>query len=223
MRVFQEVDQLFDFFFRFVATGHVGKCGGVVGLIEHARFGLTKTEGTALAAALHLAHEIDPDADQEQHGAPRDQDAHQDGRLFARLDVKLHATVDQVTHQTTIQIGGGAAQTFVVGGDGNDFSPRRPLLQHHALDAFAANLFQKVRVANLIGLGSTPVKLLEDGEKHQSNHQPHSDLRKPLIVHRASFCSKPSPEPQLRLPSKTGTEPDSARRYMGRSLCQSSP
>jgi hypothetical protein len=55
------------------------KGGGVVGLVEHARLALAEAEGAALAAALHLAHEVDPHADQQQHRAPADQDAHQDG------------------------------------------------------------------------------------------------------------------------------------------------
>ena len=31
------------------------------------------------------------------------------------------------------------------------------------------------------------VELLEHGEKHKRDHQPNSDLREPLIVHRGSF------------------------------------
>ena len=70
----QEVDELRDLFLRLVAAGDVGEGDGVVGLVEHARLALAEAERAALAAALHLAHEEDPDADQQQHREPRDED-----------------------------------------------------------------------------------------------------------------------------------------------------
>jgi hypothetical protein len=72
LRVLQEVDQFLDLFLGLVAAGHVGEGGGVVALVEHARLALAEAEGAALAAALHLAHEVDPHADQQQHRAPAD-------------------------------------------------------------------------------------------------------------------------------------------------------
>jgi hypothetical protein len=84
LRVLQEVDQFLDLFLGLVAAGDVGEGGGVVGLVEHARLALAEAEGAALAAALHLAHEVDPHADQQQHRAPADQDAHQQRGFLAR-------------------------------------------------------------------------------------------------------------------------------------------
>ena len=63
-RVAQEIDELGHFFLRFLAAGNVGEGDGVRGLVQHARARLPKREGAATAAALHLAHEEDPDADE---------------------------------------------------------------------------------------------------------------------------------------------------------------
>ena len=145
LRVFEEIDQFLDLFLRFVAAGDVGEGGRVVGLVQHARLALAEAEGAALATALHLAHEVDPDTDQQQHRTPADQDAHQQRGLFAGLDVELDAVVDQVAHQTAVEICGRAAQALVVGGGGDDLgAAARIFLQHHRLDALAAHLFEEV-------------------------------------------------------------------------------
>jgi hypothetical protein len=62
--------------------------------------------------------------------------------------------------------------------------------------------------------GGAAVELLEHGEQHQGDHQPNSDFREPLIVHRGSFSGSKhfSPIKRLGLP-----------RQMGSILCQSSP
>ena len=71
--VFQEINDFFNFFLGFVATGDVGKSHGIRTLVEQASLALTETESAAFTAALHLAHEINPHANQQQHGAPADQ------------------------------------------------------------------------------------------------------------------------------------------------------
>ena len=77
LRVLQEVNHLFDFFLGFVTTGHVRKSGVVVVFVHHAGLGLAKAERTAFATALHLAHEIDPNTNEQEHGAPADQQGHE--------------------------------------------------------------------------------------------------------------------------------------------------
>ena len=76
-RIAQELDQFGDVLLGLVAAGDIGK-GDVVGrLVHQPRLALAEREGAALAAALHLAHEIDPDADQKQHRPPADQQGHE--------------------------------------------------------------------------------------------------------------------------------------------------
>ena len=84
-RVAQELDELGDFFLRLVAAGDVGERDGVVRLVEHARLALAEAERAAPAAALHLAHEEDPHADQQQHREPRDEDLREEALLFLGL------------------------------------------------------------------------------------------------------------------------------------------
>jgi hypothetical protein len=144
LRVFEEVDHFFDFFFGFITTGHIRKSGVVVVFVHHAGFGLAKTEGPAFAPTLHLAHEINPNADQKQHGAPADQQGHEQGAFFAGFDVELDATADQITHQTTVQVSGRGFDAAVIVGDGQEFQCHRALGNRGALDPVTANLFQKI-------------------------------------------------------------------------------
>ena len=116
-RVLQEVDHFLDFFLGLVAARDVGEGDLVVVLVEHARLALAEAEGAALAAALHLAHEVDPHADQQQHRAPADQQRHEERALFARLDVELDVVVDQIADQPAVEVGGGGADLAVVVGD----------------------------------------------------------------------------------------------------------
>ena len=191
LRILQEVDQLLDLFLGLIAAGDVGKRGGVVGLVEHARLALAKTERSALAAALHLAHEVHPDADQQQHRAPADQQADQQRRLFTRLDVELDAVADQIADQTAVEVGGGRTDALVIVGDGQNLGTAIALLQRDDLDALGAHLFKKIGVADHRARRHPAVELLEHGEKHECDHHPNSDLREPLIVHRGSFSQIP--------------------------------
>ena len=64
----QKLDQLGDFLLRLFAAGDVGKRDAVVALVHHARAALAERERAAAPAALHLAHEEYPDADQSSIG-----------------------------------------------------------------------------------------------------------------------------------------------------------
>ena len=192
LRVFQEVNEFLDFFFGFVATGNVSEGGRVVGLVEHARLALAEAECAALAAALHLAHEVHPDADQQQERAPADQDRHQQRLLFARLDFELDVVLDQVAGQAAVEDRAERAHRAAVGALGDDLDVARPFLDLHAGDAPGVDFTEELGVADGIGPGGTLVELLEDREQDQCNHQPDSDLRKPLIVHRGSLCLYPN-------------------------------
>ena len=149
LRVLQEVHDFLDLFLGLVATGHVGEGHGVVVLVEHARLALAEAEGAALAAALHLAHEVDPHADQQQHRAPADQQGHEQRALFARAHVELDVVVDQVAHQTAVQVGGGGADAAVVLGDGDDLSAALAFLDGGALDLLGLHLVQEFGVADV--------------------------------------------------------------------------
>ena len=93
----QELDQFGDLFLGLVDPGDIGE--GDLDLILAHHPGARFAEGhraPARAAALHLAHEEDPDADQEQHREPGDEDLHQQTLLLRRLAFDVHVVVEQL-------------------------------------------------------------------------------------------------------------------------------
>jgi hypothetical protein len=85
----QELDELGDLLLRLVAAGDVRERDGVVRLVEHAGLALAEAERAAATAALHLAHEEDPHADQQQHREPRDEDLREEALLLLGLGLDL--------------------------------------------------------------------------------------------------------------------------------------
>ena len=62
-RLTQILHQLTNFFFGLITTGHIRKGGFDLIFGQHACLTFTEGHRTFTAAALHLAHEEDPDAD----------------------------------------------------------------------------------------------------------------------------------------------------------------
>ena len=183
MRVFQEVHNFFDLFLRLVAASHISKRDLVGVFVEHAGFAFAKTERTTLATALHLAHEVDPYADQQQHWPPADQQRHQEGTLFARLHVELDLVLNEITHESAIQHGSIGADLSIIGGGGDDFAAAQSLRDDGALDTVIANFIQKFGIAHRRRTGAASgIKLFEYREQHHGDDQPHGKFRKPLIV-----------------------------------------
>src|ERR1700741_2085552 len=100
----QEIYQLAHFFFRLITTGDISKRYRISGFIQHACFGFTERERATLAAALHLTHEENPYAEQQQHREPRNKYLRQERRLFRLFDVELDDIIDQVADQAAIKI-----------------------------------------------------------------------------------------------------------------------
>jgi hypothetical protein len=149
LRVFQEVDHFFDFFFGLVATSHISKCHCVVVLVEHAGFAFAKAESTALATALHLAHEVDPHPNEQQHGAPTDQQGHEQRAFFAGFDVELNIVGNQVTDQTAIQVSRIGTDFAIICGGCNDFSATLPFLNRGRFNSLGPDFFQKIRICQI--------------------------------------------------------------------------
>ena len=98
--VLEEVDDLADFFLRLVDAGDVGEGHRDLVLVEQPRAALAERHGaTATRPALHLAHEVDPDADQQQDRERGDEQLHQErlalGRRRAERDAVLLQRADQ--------------------------------------------------------------------------------------------------------------------------------
>ncbi len=69
LRFLEELDDLLELFLRFVDAGDVLERHLLLRAGRQLRLALAEREGL-VAAALHLAHEEDPEADQEQNGRP---------------------------------------------------------------------------------------------------------------------------------------------------------
>ena len=78
--VAQKLDDLDQLLLGLLHPGHVNKGLPLGRLVEKASLGLAEGHGLA-PAHLHLAHEEDPDADEEDHGEPGDEHGHIPGRV----------------------------------------------------------------------------------------------------------------------------------------------
>ena len=148
----QEFHHFGQFVLGFIHTGHVlkGHTGRV--LVEQARAGTAKAHGLA-AATLHLAHEEDPDTDEQQHGEPRHQQGHVPGLFFRRLGLDFHLLVQQAGHQL-IGLDGGTVRSAPDEGVALDL---------HRADLPAVHTADEIRVGHLLGRA---LRLLEHIEKH---------------------------------------------------------
>ena len=175
-RVAQELDQLADFFLGLVTAGDVGEGDRVVGFVEHARLALAERERAAPAAALHLAHEEDPHADEQQHREPRDEHLREEALLFLRLGLDLDAVLDQVPDHPQVT---GAVRHVVllVGADPLD----RAAFDHGGFDAALSGLFHELGVRHRLARGLPRVELLDDRENHQADDQPDADVLNQII------------------------------------------
>ena len=138
---------------------------------------LPKLNAPPLATALHLAHEVHPDADEQQHRAPAHQQGHQQRTLFARAHIELDVVVDQVTDQATVQIGRGGAHTAVVLGHSHDFGAALAFLDGGGFETTGLDQIKELGIPHGAGpCRGTAIELLEDGEKDHGDHHPHGDL-----------------------------------------------
>ena len=96
-RVLQEVDDLRQLFLRLVHAGDVIEGHAVLVLGHHLGLGLAKAHGPA-GAALHLTHEEDPDADQQQDRQAVQEQAQQAAAGGLHVDVRAlrFQALDQV-------------------------------------------------------------------------------------------------------------------------------
>ena len=174
LRVLEEVHHFLDFFLGFVAACHVGEGDLVVVFVQHARLALAKAEGAALAAALHLAHEIDPHANEQQHRPPAHENAQQQGAFVARLDVEFHVVIDQIAHQPPVQVSGLGVHAAIVAHHGHDVCAAGAFLNGGAFHAAIAHVLKKVGIRHMACAGRAAFKLLEHRKKHQRHYQPDS-------------------------------------------------
>ena len=137
---------------------------------------LAEAHGAA-AARLHLAHEEDPHPDQQQHGEPVEQHAHDRGHVLIRrtraeLDALLLQPLDEGRILRSVGGEGGAA---VAHGAVDAVAGER-----HVGDVAAVDRGQELRVGDL---GAAPalgrvVEQIEQGREQDENGNPDGKLLK---------------------------------------------
>ncbi len=99
-RVLEEVDDLRHLLLRLVDARDVGKGDADLVLGQQARAALAEGHrAPAAGAALHLAHEVDPDADQQQDRERGDEELQQEALALGRRRVELDALLVEQADQ----------------------------------------------------------------------------------------------------------------------------
>jgi hypothetical protein len=171
-----------DFLLGLVAAGDVGKGDGVGRFVHHARAALAEGEGAALAAALHLAHEEDPDADQQQHREPGDEDAGEEGLLLLGLGHHLDVVLQQVGHHP--QVGRRVGRDALAVGGGRF---EGAALDHHLGDAALLHLFEELGVFERSERHLARIELIEHRHQDDADHQPDRHIFEHVIQGGASL------------------------------------
>jgi hypothetical protein len=143
---------------------------------------LAEGEGAALAAALHLAHEEDPDADQQQHREPGDEDAGEEGLLLLGLGDHLDIVLQQIGHHP--QVGRRVGRNpLAIRGRGF----QGPALDHDLGDAALLHLFEELGVLQRTEHGLARVELVEHRHQNDADHQPDRHIFEHVIQGGASL------------------------------------
>ena len=89
-----------NIFLGFIAASNISKCHLDLIFFNQLGFAFTKIHGAATGSALHSAHEVDPNADQQDHWQTGHQELREERRTFGRnhldIDMVFKEIVDQV-------------------------------------------------------------------------------------------------------------------------------
>ncbi len=167
LRVLEELDDLLKLLLRLIDAGNIGEgdAAGLFGQKPRPRF--AEAHGLA-AAGLHLPHEENPDADQEQHREPGDEHA-PDGRraILGRLGADAHVVLLQTLDQLSIVRRKGRDVAPVTEDTGD-----RLTLQGHLAHLSSIDLLDEVGVGERL-LGAARRRSLEQIE--QGEHEKRDD------------------------------------------------
>ncbi len=174
-RVGQEFHHFAQLFLGLVHARHVLE--GDAGRFRRDHAGARTPEGHGLsAAALHLAHEEYPHADQQQHGEPGNQQGHVPWGFLLRFRLHLDLLGDEARNQLGIMRGVGL-ERLALGGFAHQFLA----LDGHAQHLAAFDLLQEFRI------GKTrlrPLRLIEQVEQddhEQRDDRPENQIARKLV------------------------------------------
>jgi len=168
----EKIDDLFQFFLGLVNPGHILEGHLVLALLHQPRPVLAEGQRPALAAALHLPHEEDPDADQQQHREPGDEDGHHPRVLLGLLDGDVDpglaqhrndlAVVDRVDGLERLAVLQGAREDIAV-----DLDPG---------DGLAVDVGDELAVGERRETFPGFAEKVVEQDHGQANHQPHAQI-----------------------------------------------
>ena len=175
-RVTQEVDQFANLFLGLVAAGDIGE--GDLDLVFALQLGARLAEGhRALgpaATALHLAHDEDPEADDQDHREEVHQDRAQRDAAGRRRLLEFHLLAAQHVDQVAIVGRGDGAGLAAAGGVRHIIGTAAHFAQHYFLDVAAVHLVEELRIRRTLRAGSAALRreALEDHHQHDGDDHP---------------------------------------------------
>ena len=150
------------------------------------------------AARLHLAHEKDPHADQQEHGEPGYEDAEQ-GRhaVVDRGGGDAHTTIAQAPHQPRV-LGRVGTERAAVGEVPGDRIP----LNRDVADASVLHLGEEVgeREVRLRPPSRGVLEQIEQRDQQQADDDPERQVLRE-VVHPRCLVARPTPPTPARLPA----------------------
>src|SRR3990172_6325951 len=176
-RAAQELHELAHFFLGFLDTGDIVERDLVLLFAQHARLALAETHGAAAAhAALHLAHEENPHADEQQQPEPVDEDGQQQRLLFLRLAFELHLVVDEVVKDLLVAriVSGEALAALQLA---RDFAA----LDRDPLDLVAADLLDEGGIFQRTGGRLAVAEIVEHRHQHDGDDEPQQKIFREIV------------------------------------------
>ena len=212
LRVLEEFDDFLELLLRLVDTGDVGEGDAPLVLLQHAGARLAETEDAA-RAALHPPHEVDPDADQEQHRERRDEQRHQKAGLLRRRRLDADALGDERGDDVgTLRREGAEAMAILHGAD--DFLAAN----RHRLDLAGFDVGEEVRIGQL-RVRNPPsgfLHLAEQPYQDQADDDPQDRVTLKLHEPRLPWAVPPRPASTATRSRSGGQRPRFFHRRLAR-------
>ena len=177
VRRFQIINDFLYFFFRFVATGNIGKSNFVGIFIQQAGAAFAERECTALAsaAALHT-HKIEPRANQQQYGQQAVKQAGQHTRFFFRRYFHADFVVQQCFNQVVIQRRIGKKRTLIGALALNQIAADNRPFDVDAGYFATVYLLDKLRILDLLAIFTLLADCIERSHQSYAQGQPDQQM-----------------------------------------------
>ena len=169
--VLEKGDDLFELLLGLFHACHVVESDFLLVFVQHPGAALAERHRLA-ATHLHLAHEEDPHADQQQHRKPLDQDGDVPRLAFAGAGGDPDAVFAQRAHQIRIIAGHERLEAFVVA----EFSADDLTLNEDFRHLAVVDRVEEVAEYDLRLPKMLAVEQVEDQQEHQPQHQPQGEI-----------------------------------------------